>query len=99
MKRMSRFAVWIFLFLLVPSSSTRAQQGMAQNPADLTRVGDKVIQVNEAIGLVQGFGNTFMIRHSETDKIPVVESRQIDYFFHRMFSMIRLLLVASGRGM
>ena len=44
-------------------------------------------------------GNTFMIRHSETDKIPIVESRQIDYFFHRMFSMIRLLLVASGRGM
>jgi hypothetical protein len=44
-------------------------------------------------------GNTFMIRHSETDKIPVVESRQIDYFFHRMFSMIRLLLRASARGM
>lgn len=44
-------------------------------------------------------GNTFLIRHTETDKIPVVESTQVDYFFHRMFSMIRLLLRASGRGM
>lgn len=44
-------------------------------------------------------GNTFMIRHTETDKIPVVESVQIDYFFHRMFSMVRLLLRASGRGL
>jgi hypothetical protein len=43
-------------------------------------------------------GNTFMIRHSETDKIPISDSRQIDYFFHRMFSMIRLLLRATGRG-
>src|SRR6266567_3787974 len=43
-------------------------------------------------------GNKFMIRHSETDKIRVVDSIQIDYFFHRMFSMIRLLLRASGRG-
>ncbi|MBI4472758.1 MAG: hypothetical protein HY646_08825 [Acidobacteria bacterium] len=44
-------------------------------------------------------GNTFMIRHTETDKIPVTDSAQIDYFFHRMFSMIRLLLHASGRGL
>jgi hypothetical protein len=43
-------------------------------------------------------GNTFLIRHTETDKIPVVESTQVDYLFHRMFSMIRLLLRASGRG-
>lgn len=43
-------------------------------------------------------GNTFMIRHSETDKIPVKDSIQVDYLFHRMFSMIRLLLRASGRG-
>lgn len=57
------------MFLLVPNANTSAQQGMAQNPADLTRVGDKVIQVNEAISLVQGFGNTFMIRTSEGNVI------------------------------
>ncbi len=43
-------------------------------------------------------GNTFMIRHTETDKVPVVESAQVDYLFHRMFSIIRLLLKQSGRG-
>jgi len=43
-------------------------------------------------------GNTFMIRHTETDKIPVRDSAQVDYLFHRMFSMIRLLLKSSGRG-
>lgn len=43
-------------------------------------------------------GNTFMIRHTEIGKIPVLDSAQIDYFFHRMFSMIRMLLRAGGRG-
>lgn len=47
----------------------RGQQGMAQNPADLTRVGDKVIKVNEAINLVQGFGNTFMLTTNEGNVI------------------------------
>ena len=44
-------------------------------------------------------GNTFMIRHTETDKVPVVESAQVDYFFHRMFAMLRLVLRATGRGL
>ena len=44
-------------------------------------------------------GNTFMIRHTETGKMPIVESAQVDYFFHRMFAMARLLLRATGRGM
>jgi hypothetical protein len=43
-------------------------------------------------------GNTFMIRHAEKDKVPIVESQHIDYLFHRMFSLIALLLKASGRG-
>ena len=43
----------------------RGQQGMAQNPADLTRVGDRVIKVNEAISMVEGFGNTFLLSTSE----------------------------------
>jgi len=51
----------------------------------------------EAIALTN-IGNTFMIRHTETDKVPITDSAHIDYLFHRMFSMIRLLLKASGRG-
>ena len=43
-------------------------------------------------------GNKFMIRHTETDKVPIQDSAHVDYLFQRMFSMIRLLLKASGRG-
>jgi alkyl sulfatase BDS1-like metallo-beta-lactamase superfamily hydrolase len=46
------------------------QQGMvANNPTDLLRIGDKVIKVNEAISMVQGFGNTFMVATSEGNVI------------------------------
>ena len=45
-----------------------------------------------------GIGNTFRIRHSETNKVPVKVSEHIDYLFHRTFSLIRLLLRATGRG-
>ena len=43
-------------------------------------------------------GNDFTIRHKETNRIPVAESHQVDYFFHRMFALVLLLLRASGRG-
>ena len=39
-----------------------------------------------------------MIRHTEVDKVPIVDSHHIDYLFQRMFSIIRLLLKAGGRG-
>ena len=45
-----------------------------------------------------GIGNKFMIRHTETDKVPIVASEQVDYLFHRMFAAIRLFLKATGRG-
>lgn len=43
-------------------------------------------------------GNNLMIRHTEVGKPPIAESAHVDYLFHRMFSLIRLLLKASGRG-
>jgi hypothetical protein len=43
-------------------------------------------------------GNKFMIRHTETDKVPITESEHVDYLYQRMFSLIRLLLRATGRG-
>ena len=42
-------------------------------------------------------GNKFMIRHSETDKVPITDSGQVDYLFHRMFALIDLLLRKTGR--
>jgi hypothetical protein len=52
---------------------------------------------DEAIALT-GIGNKFMIRHTETDKVPVIASAHVDYLFHRMFSLLRLLLKSTGRG-
>ena len=43
-------------------------------------------------------GNNLMIRHTEVGKPPIAEAAQVDYLFHRMFAMIRLLLKSSGRG-
>lgn len=43
-------------------------------------------------------GNNLMIRHTEVGKPPIGESAQVDYLFHRMFAMIRLLLRSTHRG-
>lgn len=51
----------------------------------------------EALQLTE-IGNKFMIRHVETDKVPIVDSAQVDYLFHRMFASIRLILKATARG-
>jgi hypothetical protein len=34
----------------------------------------------------------------ETTKTPINESEHVDYLFHRMFAIVRLLLSKSGRG-
>jgi hypothetical protein len=54
--------------------------------------------VNDDMTDLTWIGNRFMIRHTETDKIPVGESDHVDYLFHRMFAVIRLLLRATNRG-
>ena len=65
MKRNLLRVCFSMTMLFATNIMVRGQQGMAQNPADLTRVGDKVIKVNEGINLVQGFGNTFLLTTSE----------------------------------
>ena len=42
-------------------------------------------------------GNSFTIRHTEVGKPEIDCTEHVDYLFHRMFAMIRLLLRASGR--
>lgn len=37
-------------------------------------------------------GNTFMIRHTETSKVPIENSHHVDYLFHRMFALILMVL-------
>jgi hypothetical protein len=39
-------------------------------------------------------GNHFQIRHTETDRIPIESSSQVDYFFGRLFNLIWLFIPA-----
>jgi len=71
-----RFAKRGFLLCLalcltsLPVHVTNAQQErMPDNPAALTHVGDQVIKVNDAIKMVLGFGNTFMVTTPEGNVI------------------------------
>lgn len=68
MKLYSRL-VFLCLALLVLTDNSlivQGQQGLgADNPTALLRVGDKVIKVSEAISMVEGFGNTFMVTTPE----------------------------------
>ncbi|MFZ0963766.1 MAG: hypothetical protein WAO35_23110 [Terriglobia bacterium] len=43
-------------------------------------------------------GNNFMIRHTEINKIQITEDEHVDFLFHRLFALIRLLLRKSNRG-
>jgi hypothetical protein len=43
-------------------------------------------------------GNGFFIRHAGADQVSLQTSEEIDYLFHRLFAVIRLLLRSTGRG-
>lgn len=43
-------------------------------------------------------GNNFMIRHTETDKIPINRSVDVDYLFHRLYALIQLLVKGGTEG-
>jgi alkyl sulfatase BDS1-like metallo-beta-lactamase superfamily hydrolase len=65
-------ALWGAVTLLVVAGATSVsgqQQMEATRPADLLRLGDKVIKLNEAISMVEGFGNTFLVTTSEGNVI------------------------------
>lgn len=42
-------------------------------------------------------GNSFHIRHFETDKVSISLPEQNDYLFHRLFALMHLLLFSRGR--
>jgi len=45
-----------------------------------------------------GIGNEFMIRHAEVGKTPIADDEHVDFLFHKLFAMIRLLLRKTNRG-
>jgi hypothetical protein len=42
-------------------------------------------------------GNSFHIRHFETDKVTIETPAQNDYLFHRLFALMQLLLFSRRR--
>ncbi len=72
----------------------------ASTSALLDRVADgpmrEVIET-ESLALRDIGNEIFMIRHSETDRHPLTDGRYVDYLFHRLFSLVYLLLDATGR--
>ncbi len=48
--------------------------------------------------LLTDIGNGFRIRHAEVNKTPVADDEHVDFLFHRLFALIRLLLKKSNRG-
>jgi hypothetical protein len=43
-----------------------------------------------------GIGNNFLIRHSETNRTQITAEAHVDYLFHRLFSLIRMLLITRS---
>jgi len=43
-------------------------------------------------------GNTFRIRHAETDQEALTDTAVVDFLFTRMFAWIQVVLRATGRG-
>jgi hypothetical protein len=55
-------------------------------------------RLNKEAHELTDIGNKFRIRHSETNQAPLELSEHVDYLFHRLFALIRLILRTNGRG-
>jgi hypothetical protein len=87
---------WERLKTVEPGKDKKAQATALLDKA-ATETNYRATLEEEAAALTK-IGNNFMIRHTETTKTPINESAHVDYLFHRMFAIIRLLLKMSGRG-
>lgn len=47
---------------------------------------------NDEFNALTDIGNNYQIRHHETNKIPITDIRQIDYFFNRCLSLVALAI-------
>ena len=61
---------------------------MAKNGLDL----DKEILEDEFKNLTE-IGNSYQIRHFETDKLPITKDEEIEYLYFRVLSLINLVLM------
>ncbi len=68
------------------ASSTKIINDMANNRAEFVRV------FEEEFRALTKIGNDFRIRHHETNKTDIADSRHYDYFFNRCLSLIALAI-------
>ncbi len=68
------------------ASSTKIINDMANNRTEFVRV------FEEEFRALTKIGNDFRIRHHETDKTDITDSRHYDYFFNRCLSLIALAI-------
>jgi alkyl sulfatase BDS1-like metallo-beta-lactamase superfamily hydrolase len=106
---MKLYSIRVCSYLMIFLAATNAlvvcgQQGLvANNPTELLRVGDKVIKINEAISMVQGFGNTFMITTSEGNVIIDTSSVLHARTHHQLLTAenkgpIKYIILTHGHG-
>ncbi len=82
---------------LEPGADKRAQADALLDRAAAPGSNFRRVLADEAAALTK-IGNGFRIRHSETTQEPLTSLDQVDYLFGRMFSFIRMVLRATGRG-
>ena len=79
------------------------QDKKAQITAILNRIADSSSSKfrnaleQEAMELTR-IGNTFQIRHSETNQERLTRSEHVDYLFHRLFALIHVILRTNDRS-
>jgi hypothetical protein len=78
-----------------PGNKKVSARALLDRAADEPRFRDVVEQDARAL---TDIGNHFTIRHSETDKVQLQRNEHVDYLFHRLFALLRLLLRATNRG-
>lgn len=80
---------------LEPGRDKREQADALLNKAATFRFRE---MLGQEVKSLTDIGNTFRIRHAETNQEILTSSEQVDYLFHRMFSFVRFVLKATGRG-
>jgi len=87
---------WERLKSLEPGRDKRESTAMLLDRGSAQPEFKRVIEV-EARELTD-IGNSFMIRHTEVNKFPITDDEHVDFLFHRLFALVRLLLKKSNRG-
>jgi len=68
------------------TSATKVVEDMSSGQSDF------ITMFNTEFKALTDIGNSFRIRHHETNKIDITDNRHYDYFFNRCLSLIALAI-------